>query len=548
MYGAHVGYLLLYVNKTSFSNEGMTEPPDTPDDLYLQQVTRAVTEFAKGIKSASFYPAGHPVLLQAVTKIIQRFEAIPLPEDGLSIDVTKNALLYRNVPLSPGGSKAIEDLNRELYVRRAARIIFLPDLQPDEVVSCLKAITRDPDEIQDAGGLERILLREKVTRIWANRVDYDQLTQLLKEEELEELEPEELGDDPPPASDDSLPVDAQPEEVVTIETLLARIAKETDPSAYRGHIVEFSRFLPAERAERKIEYSMQAMAIFVRHIEAPPGGNDEIAALARLGIKEVASEELVAHYIGLLKKRGARGRKEIDAVLVALEERSVGPLLQALAEEEDLLVRKAIVEIVTRIGRVAVPTIIENLADSRWYMVRNMITVLGTLGMPDLAPHVAATLSHPDLRVKKEAIKALSRIPHPSALTALCELCFFPEETVALTATAALASKKETEAVVVLYRRAAAKLILYPNYRLAHEAIDSLRSIGTDEAVTALEEILALPALWRTKKFRAMKFHALRSISKIKGERSDEVLELARRSADRSLRVAAERILARRAP
>ncbi len=261
----------------------------------------------------------------------------------------------------------------------------------------------------------------------------------------------------------------------------------------------------------------------------------------------MASDELVTHYIGLLKKRGARGREETDAVLVALEERSVGPLLQALAEEEDLLVRKAIVEIVTRIGRVAVPTILENLADSRWYMVRNMITVLGSLGMPDLAPHVASTLSHPDLRVKKEAIKALSRIPHPSAVTALCELCFFPEETVALTATAALSSKKETEAVVALYRRAAAKIILYPNYRLAHEAIDSLRAIGTDEAVTALEEILALRALWSTEKFRAMKFHALRSISMIKGGRAEEVLERARRSDDRSLRVEAERILGRRA-
>ncbi|MEK6697333.1 MAG: HEAT repeat domain-containing protein [Candidatus Deferrimicrobiota bacterium] len=519
----------------------MTEPPETPDDLYLQRVTQAVTEFAKGIKSASFYPAGHPVLLQAVTKIIQLFEGIPLPEQGLSIDVTKNALLYRDLPLPTGGNKAVTDLNRELYLRRASRIIFLPNLQPDEVVSCLKVITRDPDEIQDTGGLERFLLREKVTRIWANRVDYDQLTQLLKEEELEEVE---LGD----LTDDPLQVDVPPEEIVTIETLIARIAKETDPSAYRGHIVEFSRFLLAERSERKIEYSMQAMAIFVRHIGTPPGGSDEIAGLARLGIKEVASEELVAHYIGLLKKRGARGREEIDAVLVALEERSVGPLLQALAEEEDLLVRKAIVEIVTRIGRVAVPTILENLTDSRWYMVRNMITVLGSLGMPDLAPHVAATLSHPDLRVKKEAIKALSRIPHPSAVTALCELCFFPEETVALTATAALASKKETEAVVALYRRAAAKLILYPNYRLAHEAIDSLRAIGTDEAVTALEEILALRALWRTEKFRAMKFHALRSISKIKGERSEEVLERARRSADRSLRTEAERILGRRAP
>lgn len=527
----------------------MTEPPETPEDLYLQRVTRAVTELAKGMKSASFYPAGHPVLLQVVTKIIQLFEAIPLPEEGLPIDVTKNALLYRDVPLPAGGNKAALDLNRELYLRRAARVIFLPGLQPNEVVSCLKIITRDPDEIQDAGGLEPILLREKVTRIWANRVDYDQLTQLLKEEELEEIRPEELTDVPLATWDNPKQADIPPVEVVTIETLIARIAKETDPSAYRGHIVEFSRFLLAERTDRKIEYSTQAMAIFVRHIETPPGGSDEIAGLARLGIKEVASAELVAHYIGLLKKRVARGREETDAVLVALEERSVGPLLQALAEEEDLLVRKAIVEIVTRIGRVAVPTILENLTDSRWYMVRNMITVLGALGIPDLAPHVAATLSHPDLRVKKEAIKALSRIPHPSAVTALCEFCFFPEETVALAATAALASKKEEEeAVVALYRRAAAKLILYPNYRLAHEAIDSLRAIGTDEAVTALEEILALRALWRTKKFGAMKFHALRSISKIRGERSEEVLERVRRSADRSLRDEVERILARRVP
>ena len=110
----------------------------------------------------------------------------------------------------------------------------------------------------------------------------------------------------------------------------------------------------------------------------------------------------------------------------------------------------------------------------------------------------------------------------------------------------ALSSKRETDAVVALYRRAAAKLILYPNYRLAHEAIDSLRAIGTDEAVTALEEILALRALWSTKKFRAMKFHALRSISKIKGGRAEAALERARHSGDRSLRTEVERIIERR--
>ncbi|MDO8942198.1 MAG: HEAT repeat domain-containing protein, partial [Desulfobacterales bacterium] len=230
----------------------------------------------------------------------------------------------------------------------------------------------------------------------------------------------------------------------------------------------------------------------------------------------------------------------------ALGEKSVHPLLQTLAEEKDLLVRKTIVAIIVRIGRIAVPTILENLGDSRWYMVRNMVTILGSLDMPDLVPYITATLSHADLRVKKEAIKALARTDHPSSVTTLCELCFFPEETVALAATAALASKKESAAAVALFRRATDRKYLYPKYRLAHEAIDSLRAIGTDDAVIALEEILSLNAFWKTEKFLAMKSHALRSISMIKGERAGEALQKVLRTGDLHLRTEAERILKRK--
>jgi HEAT repeat protein len=525
----------------------MTDPPRMSDDLYLQRIAQAVNELAKGMKTVSFYPPDHPTLLQGISKIILHFEDIPLPEKGLEIAVTRSALLYNDVPLpGAGAGKAISDLNRELYLRRAAKIIFLPNLGPGEVIAFLKVVTREPDQVLDAGGLEQALIAEHVSHIWANRVDYDRLTELLKEEDLEELEPEELHENIILEGDPLAPsIDIAAPEPVTIDSLLTRIEMETDPSAYRQHIVEFSRFLLAERPERKIELSTRAMAIFVRHIESPPGGSREIAELAGLGIKELATDELVAHYIGLLKKRGIRGRRETETVLVALEERSVRPLLQVLAEEEDLLVRKAIVEIIGRIGRIAVPAILENLSDSRWFMVRNMVTILGSLGMPDLAPHIASTLSHPDLRVKKEAIKALSKTPHPAAVSTLSELCFFPEETVALTATAALASKKEADAVVALFRRVATRKILYPNYRLAHEAIDSLRTIGTDDAVTALEEILSLDAVWQTEKFRAMKSHALRSISKIKGERSREALQKALRSKEKFLRWETERILKR---
>ncbi len=516
----------------------MEQTPDASQDALIQRISLAVTELAKGMKSVSFYPKGHPTLNQTIAKIAAVLEEIPLPEAGMEIAVTKNALLYRDAPL-PLPSKTVADLNRELYLRRAAKVIFLPGQKAKEIFSFLSILNRDLQKIQDEGGLERAFLREHISRIWANRVDYEGLTEMLKREEeepLPELEPEVLQAAPGEEED------APPPESLSVEQLLARLEKETEPNAYRDCVIVLCRDIFGEQGDQKIEHSRRALSLFVVHAERPPMKNRDIAELARMGIRELASDELVAYYIRRLQDRGGAGRREAEGVLVAFGERSVKPLLSALAEESDLLVRKSIVDVVARIGRPAVPAILDNLNDSRWYMVRNMITIIGSLGIPDLAGNVAAVLSHPDLRVKKEAIKALSKLPHPAAVAALAELCFFPEETVALTATAALSAKREPEAVSALYRRAVQKRFLYPRYRLAHEAIDSLRAIATDEAVAALDYILKTRAVWPTERFRAMKIHALRSIAKISGDRAREILKNALGASEKYIGAEARRL------
>ncbi len=517
----------------------MEQNPEAAQDALIQRISLAVTELAKGMKSVSFYPSGHPSLNQAIGRIAAVLDEIPLPEAGMEIAVTKNALLYRDAPIAVA-SKAVVDLNRELYLRRAAKLIFLPGQKAKEIYSFLSILCRDLQKVQDEGGLERAFLREHISRIWANRVDYEGLTEMLKREEeepLPELEPEVLqgidGEEEQPA----------PAESMTVEQLLARLEKETAPPAYRDCVIALCRAVFGEAGEQKLDHSRRALSIFVVHAARPPMKNPEIAELARMGIKELVSDELIAHYIHRLQERGGAGRREAENILVAFGERAVKPLLVALAEESDLLVRKSIVDIVAQIGRPAVPAILDNLNDSRWYMVRNMITIIGSLGIPDLAGNVAAVLSHPDLRVKKEAIKALSKLAHPAAAAALAELCFFPEDTVALTATAALSAKKEPEAVSALYRRAVQKRFFYPRYRLAHEAIDSLRSIATDEAVTALEFILKARAIWQTEQFRAMKVHALRSISKIPGDRAKEILKNALDASDKYIGAEAKRLM-----
>ncbi len=516
----------------------MEQNPDAAQDALIQRISLAILELAKGLKSVSFYPKGHPTLNQTITRIAAILDEIPLPEAGMVIGVSTNALVYRDAPL-PLPSKAVSVLNRELYLRRAAKVIFLPGQKAKEIFSFLSILNRDLQKIQDEGGLERAFLREHISRIWANRVDYEGLTEMLKREEeepLPELEPEALQ-----GIDDEAEPPAAPE-AMTVEQLLARLEKETDPAAYRDCVIVLCRDIFGEQGDQRFDHARRALLLFIVHAERPPMKNREIAELARMGIRELASDELLSYFMRRLQDRGGAGRREAEGVLVAFGERSVKPLLAALAEENDLLVRKAIVDIVARIGRPAVPAILDNLNDSRWYMVRNMITIIGSLGIPDLAGNVAAVLSHPDLRVKKEAIKALSKLPHPAASAALADLCFFPEETVALTATAALSSKKEPEAVSALYRRAVQKRFLYPRYRLAHEAIDSLRAIGTDEAVSALEFILKTRAVWPTERFRAMKIHALRSVAKVSGDRSKEILKNALDASEKYIGAEARRL------
>ena len=503
-----------------------------------EKIVLAITELAKGIKIVGFYPPGHPALTQAIWKIISTIEAIPPPETGIEIDVKKNALLYREEPL-PSSNKSIRDLNRELYHRRASRIILLPDQKPEEMITFLSTLLRDIQELQDEGGLEKVLLREKVSRIWVNRVDYEGLTEMLKEEEIAAEE----GAEGFTSSGLSLGLDDRPLEELEVGELLKRLEKEKDAGAYRDLVIAVTQSLLRERDDRRIEFSCAAVSIYMNHIERPPEKNPEIATLARMGIKEIVSDDLVAHYIRRLQEGGGRIRAGVETTLVIFGERSVKALLSTLAEEGDLLVRKSIVDIIVKIGHPAIPSIIDNLNDSRWYVVRNMVAILGSFDIPDLAPRIAASLSHPDLRVKKEAIRGLSRLSHPSAVTALGELCFFPEETIALSATAALSLKKEEEAVQVLLRRAVQKKVFFPHYRLAHEAVESLRAIDTDAAVTALEEIFRTTAIWETSKFRELKKHALRCISKMSGDRPREIVLRARSAPQAYLRAETERIV-----
>lgn len=87
------------------------------------------------------------------------------------------------------------------------------------------------------------------------------------------------------------------------------------------------------------------------------------------------------------------------------------PLLDALAEADSRTIRRRLLTWLVQLGPGVGPMILERLESPHWYVLRNMLVLLGGIDPwpPGFSP--AAFLVHPDARVRREALKLALRVP-----------------------------------------------------------------------------------------------------------------------------------------
>jgi len=104
---------------------------------------------------------------------------------------------------------------------------------------------------------------------------------------------------------------------------------------------------------------------------------------------------------------------------------AVDPLLEQLADEQDMAVRKSMVDLLCAMAPQYLSEIGAHVNDSRWYVVRNVVTILGSTRSSAMLPYLERTLRHHDVRVRRETIRALSgvsdRVAHEMLIHALTD-------------------------------------------------------------------------------------------------------------------------------
>lgn len=107
------------------------------------------------------------------------------------------------------------------------------------------------------------------------------------------------------------------------------------------------------------------------------------------------------------------GTPEYEAcqrLLTALGEGMIDPMLEVLADEPDMTVRKGMVDLLSGMASGYIEELAARVSDPRWYFVRNVVAILGSTRKSAILPALGRTLRHPDARVRRETIRALTGV------------------------------------------------------------------------------------------------------------------------------------------
>lgn len=284
-----------------------------------------------------------------------------------------------------------------------------------------------------------------------------------------------------------------------LEILSMVLIAEEDPKAYQevasivGTLIEIaimSGDLP--RANRLMDV--------LRGIPAAKGAaRGEMAAATDHVVREIGRRNLMVEFAAILNRQKDVDFDALTAFLVHLGTAAAPTLCDLLGDINDMKMRRALCEALAITCKSNVEILIQRLDDSRWFVVRNLLYVLGRIGHQGVERALGEALSHVDVRVRKEAVRALGGIDTATSRAYLNSALRDTDRSIRILVAQLVGKRVDERAAQILW-----SVIESPEFanRDAEERslfFVALGRSGSDAMVPRLERVLTRGGLFRTE-------------------------------------------------
>ncbi len=511
------------------------------DNQLISEIENALTELVKLMKALRLYPKGHPSLRAAIDECMSAFQPMLNHQENRAIQVNQSGFTLGPVPIGET-NQALPDLARMLAERRVNQLIFLPGLPPQEILVLLEGITTSAEEIYRIGGLPAFLHERRVTTIWLNESSLDRVQQKRRElAAAAEENPSDPGLDHWGTAPETW---GKPDMAQQLRDIIDQLNTELSDDAYRGQIDKLLQIAPAYLEQTGPPGALRILPLLLIHSRQQDRRQTQ-RTIAQNALERLLTDQLVDQLLAQFSRTALTPQQfqRLKQFVVSLGTRIAPQLLARMSNEEDGTIRKRLTSLLGKMGEPLLDLLRETVHSSKWYVVRNAVTLLGDLRLDAGISILAGLTSHPDQRVRRALIRSLAMIGGDKTVPPLYKLTQDPAVALRRPAVKGLGATRSPEAVRPLLAIAQKLDPLGRQTEIRKDAVTALGILGDKGAVTPLKLLAKRPNMLRLQRLEELRAEIILTLGKLGDETLTTELEAWRKSPHGIVQRAAEQSL-----
>ena len=233
-------------------------------------------------------------------------------------------------------------------------------------------------------------------------------------------------------------------------------------------------------------------------------------AEAAIGVTDaLGDEEFLQQLTQSLNMNKTDNIDELFTILTMFNKKSIIPLTNMLASLEQMKSRRIVCDALAVLAKDNLDTLLKRLQDDNWFMVRNIVYVLGRIGDTKVTNHLKRVKDHREPRVRKEIIHTLSEIKSDDAKNLLVSYLNDSDNTVRVSALKRLVSMEHRNAVPNILNIISSETFETKENYEKRELFEALAVLGYKEQLPYLKELL----MKKSRLFGRAKVDELRILS-----------------------------------
>ncbi len=218
----------------------------------------------------------------------------------------------------------------------------------------------------------------------------------------------------------------------------------------------------------------------------------------------------------------------------------IEPMLDRMAEEDNMSLRRFMMDRVQGFGEAARPNLLARLMDSRWYVLRNILVMLRNLGPLKDFNQIRPLLKHANPKVRAEALKLLVQSGDLIAQRQIMRDMDSPDREIQLLAVSIADQNSTPEMASKLLDIVTSGGFSAVESELKTAAVQALAEIGRPELLPELVKLLNSRSLLAFKALNRLKVDILRSFDRYPPQSVLAILEQYASGHDELARQASE--------